>query len=101
MKTANILEAQGMKSIPVWIAGSDTKFGGRKDIREFPAKATDVGCRRIFIFDNTYRDFDRTSFSIGEGCEIRDDTGHYRCIDSEPLHVKNKVLPLLITERIQ
>ncbi len=100
MKTANVLEAQGTKSTPVWVAGSDTKFGGRKDIREFLARATDVGANRVFIFDNTYRDFDRTSFTIGEGCEIRNDTGHYRCVKAEPIQVKKKVFPLLFTGRI-
>ena len=88
------------KPAPVWFGSTVPKNGGRKDIREFYARAAGEGDTRTFICNNTFRDFDRAHFTLEEGCELRDSTGIYRCIELVPLRVKKKILPMLITQRV-
>lgn len=101
MKNTDLLEALGqIPSAPVWIASPILKHGDRKDIREFSARATDEGDTRMFILDDTFRDFQRANFTLDKGCELRDDTGHYRCIEVIPIRSMRKIHPALVTQRI-
>ena len=101
MNAANLLDVwDQIPSIPVWIASPVPKNGGRKDIREFLAKSAGEGDTRTFIFDDTLRDFVRTNFSLEVGCELRDDSGHYRCVQVIPYKPKKKIYPMLVTKRI-
>lgn len=81
MITTNFYEAWDQTpSVPIWIASPTPKNGGRKDIREFHAKVVGEGDTKTFICDDTCRDFDRARFPLEAGCELRDDTGLYRCV---------------------
>ena len=88
-------------SVPIWIASTTLKNGGRKDIREFLARPADEGDVKYFVLDDSFRELrDTHNFFIGEGCEIRVDGGCYECIKVTDIKPHKSIHPMLVTKRI-
>ena len=88
-------------SVPIWIASTTLKNGGRKDIREFLAKPADEGDVKRFVLKESFRELrDTHNFFIGKGCEIRDSSGRYECIEVTEVKPHKSILPMLVTKRI-